>query len=114
MNSSDASGYLLCWSIPPPPSPSPPLRSLPLSVAAGPLAATFAFGLLASVADPYGWRIYAVAHGRATQVGALNKIGELQAIPFRGLGNRGARVFGLGAAGALGWARRLAWFESGR
>src|SRR5205085_4765252 len=56
-------------------------KNVPTKIATGPLAATFAFSLMATLANPYGWRIYAVAHDLATQSGALNKIGELQAIP---------------------------------
>jgi hypothetical protein len=79
--------------------------------AAGPLLAALVASLLATLANPYGWRIYAVAHELATQTGALDRIGELQAIPFRDLINYLALVLALGSAAALGWSRRIVSFE---
>jgi hypothetical protein len=66
---------------------------------------------LATLLNPYGWHIYGVAHDLATQGGALNKVSELQAIPFRDPGDFVILVLALGSAAALAWHRRLAFFE---
>ncbi len=68
--------------------------------------------LLATLANPYGWRIYGVAYDLATQGGALNNISELQSIPFRDLADFVVLLFALGSAAALAWQRRLVTFES--
>jgi len=75
-------------------------------------AALFA-SVLATLVNPYGWRIYAVAHDLATQAGALNKITELQAIPFRNLADFLILLLAMGSAAALAWQRRPAYFEGG-
>jgi len=86
-------------------------KRLSTMAAPGPLLAALAFSLLATMFNPYGWKIYAVAHDFATQSGALNTIGELQAIPFRDLANYGALIFALGSAAVLGWTRRYISLE---
>jgi hypothetical protein len=75
------------------------------------MAAAFIASLAATLINPYGWRVYVVAHDLATQSGALNKISELQAIPFRNLADFVVLLFALGAAAALAWQRRLLFFE---
>lgn len=69
------------------------------------LASTFA-----TLANPYGWHIYRVAHDLATQAGALNKVSELQAIPFRDLTHFLILLLALGSAAALAWRRRPNFF----
>ncbi len=68
--------------------------------------------VLATLANPYGWRIYGVAYELATQGGALNKVSELQAIPFRGLPDFLILLLALASAAALAWRRRFALFET--
>jgi hypothetical protein len=67
---------------------------------------------LATLANPYGWRIYQAAYDLATQGGALNKISELQAIPFRGSVDFAVLLLALGSAAALAWRRRFVLFET--
>jgi hypothetical protein len=68
---------------------------------------------LATLVNPYGWRIYAVARDLATQSGALNKISELQAIPFRTLADFVILALALGSVAALARQKRILIFESG-
>jgi len=68
---------------------------------------------LATLLNPYGWRIYSVAIDLATQGGALNKVSELQAIPFRDLSHFLILALAMGSAAALAWQRRFLPFESG-
>jgi hypothetical protein len=77
------------------------------------LGAALCASVLGTLVNPYGWRIYAVAHDLATQAGALNKISELQAIPFRNLADFLILLLAMGSAAALAWQRRPAYFEGG-
>ncbi len=79
----------------------------------GPILAAFLAGVLATLANPFGWHIYRVAHDLATQTGVMNKIQELQAIPFRDLSNYALLFLALAAAGALARSRRFRVFEVG-
>ena len=71
--------------------------------------------LLATLLNPFGWRIYQAAYELATQAGALNKISELQALPFRTMADFVILLLALGSA--AGWRgneglcrlRRLCW-----
>lgn len=67
--------------------------------------------ILATLINPYGWTIYAVAHDLASQHGVMNKVSELMAIPFRGLQDYGVLFMALAAAGVVARARRLPVFE---
>jgi hypothetical protein len=69
--------------------------------------------VLATLANPYGWRIYQVAYDLAGQLGALNQVTEFQAMSFRGLDNWCVLLLALGAVGVLARARRVALFEIG-
>ena len=69
--------------------------------------------LLATLANPFGWRIYGVVYNLVTQGGGLLQVSEMQAIPFRGLANYCVLLLTLAAAGALAWTRRFRLFESG-
>ena len=68
--------------------------------------------VLATLANPYGWRIYQSAYDLATQGGALDKVMELQALPFRGLPDFLILLLALASAAALAWRRRFALFET--
>jgi hypothetical protein len=68
--------------------------------------------LLATLANPYGWSIYKVAFGLASQSGVLSKVSELEAIPFRNLADYGVLLFAMAAAAVLARARRFAFFET--
>ncbi len=68
--------------------------------------------LLATLANPYGWRIYQAAYELATQAGALNKVTELQAIPFRNAADFMVLLLAMGSAAALAWQRRVLLFET--
>jgi hypothetical protein len=67
--------------------------------------------ILATLINPYGWRIYAVARDLASQHGVMDKVSELKAIPFRGLQDYGVLFLALAAAGVVARARRLQFFE---
>ena len=76
------------------------------------MRAMLAASVLATLANPFGWRIYSTAYDLATQGGALNKVSELQAIPFRGAVDFTVLVLALGSAAALAWRRRFVLFET--
>ena len=76
------------------------------------LGGALAASLLATLVNPYGWRIYGAAYELATQGGALNKVTELQALPFRGLPDFLILLLALASAAALAWRRRFALFET--
>ena len=77
----------------------------------GALLASF----LATFANPYGWRIYSVVYDYssrlATPGGALNKVSELQAIPFRNVSDFTILLLALISAAALAWHRKFVVFE---
>lgn len=80
-------------------------------LAAAPLILALAASFAATFANPYGWRLYAVARDLATQSGALNKISELQALPFRDPASYLVLLLGIACAAVLGWQRRILSFE---
>lgn len=86
--------------------PAPQPRIAPLKLWSI-LAACF----LATFANPYGWGIYKVAYQLASQPGVLNKLQELQAVPFRGIGDFLLLFLAFAAAAALAWKRRFSFFE---
>ena len=88
------------------PMPQPRVRPVWLG------AALVASGL-ATLVNPYGWRIYAVAHDLATQAGALNKVSELQSLPFRGITDFLILLLAMGSAAALARSGRYVSFETG-
>jgi hypothetical protein len=69
--------------------------------------------VLATLLNPFGWRIYKVAFDLASQAGVLDKISELKAIPFRDSTDYTVLFFALAAATALAWHRRVQLFEVG-
>jgi len=68
--------------------------------------------ILATLVNPYGWRIYQVAYDLATQPGVLSKVTELLALPFRRLDDWGVLLLALAATGVLARVRHFALFES--
>jgi hypothetical protein len=78
-----------------------------------PAALALAASVVATLANPYGWNIYRTAYDLASQSGVLNKISELQAIPFRSAADFGVLFLTLGAAAALAHRHRLPFFELG-
>jgi hypothetical protein len=68
--------------------------------------------VLATLVNPYGWKIYPTAYELASQSGVMNKVMELLAIPFRGLGDWCVLLLALAAVAVLARARRFAFFES--
>jgi hypothetical protein len=67
---------------------------------------------LATLVNPFGWRIYGVAYDLATQGGALNNISEMQSIPFRSVADFLVLLLAMGSASALAWWRRFPPFET--
>lgn len=67
---------------------------------------------LATLANPFGWHIYGVAYDLATQGGALNKVSELQAIPFRTLSDYLILLLAMASTAVLAWKRRFLFFET--
>jgi hypothetical protein len=76
------------------------------------LGLALAGSLLATLANPFGWRIYQAAYELATQAGALNKITELQALPFRTVADFVILLLALGSAAMLARQRRFMPFET--
>jgi hypothetical protein len=81
-------------------------------VRARPLLIALAASIAATLANPYGWRLYTVARDLATQSGALDKITELQAIPFRDPAAYLVLLLAIASAAVLGWQRRILSFEA--
>ena len=75
------------------------------------LCAVSAACLLATLVNPYGWKIYAVVYDLASQHGVMSQVSELKAIPFRGMQDYGVLLFALAAAAVIGRSRRLEVFE---
>ena len=69
--------------------------------------------VLATLFNPYGWHIYRVAYDLASQPGVMDKIQELQAIPFRGFLDYLVLFFALAATASLAYTRRFPVFETG-
>ena len=65
----------------------------------------FAVSALATLLNPYGWKIYSTVFIYMGQTGAYNTISELRAMTFREPQHFGVLLLGLGAAMAIGWRR---------
>jgi hypothetical protein len=76
------------------------------------LGGVFVACALATLANPYGWKIYRVAYDLAAQPGVVSKVAELAALPFRSLDDWLVLLLALGAVVVLARARRVAFFES--
>ena len=76
------------------------------------ILAAMVASLAATLVNPYGWKIYKTAFELATQPGVLDKIAELQSIPFRFLSDDCVLLLALGGAAALAWRREVKVFET--
>lgn len=72
----------------------------------------FAACVLATLVNPYGWRIYKSAYALSSQTGVLNTVNELLAMPFRDVSNYIVLFLALSALAALAWNRRIPFFEA--
>jgi hypothetical protein len=81
------------------------------------MGAALLVSILATLANPYGWRIYGVVFNYGSRLAAtgsaLNRVSELQAIPFRDISDFLILALALTAAAALAWQRRFVVFETG-
>jgi hypothetical protein len=84
----------------------------PIRVSARWMCGTFAASVLATLLNPYGWHIYGIAHELAAQPGVMNKISELQSIPFRDLSDFLVLGFALAAVAVLAAYRKVRGFET--
>jgi hypothetical protein len=78
----------------------------------GTLLVAFLASIAATLANPYGWRVYAVARDLASQSGALDKISELHALPFRDPAAYIVLLLAMASAAVLAWQRRILSFEA--
>ncbi|MFY9855584.1 MAG: hypothetical protein WAK26_17065 [Terracidiphilus sp.] len=79
----------------------------------GPLCGVSMACALATLVNPYGWRVYQVAYDLAGQLGSVSQVTEFQAMSFRGIDNWCVLLLALAAVGVLARARRVALFEVG-
>jgi len=75
--------------------------------------ATLAASVLATLLNPFGWRIYKVAFDLASQSGVMDKIGELKAIAFRDYIDFTVLFLAIAATAAVAWRRKVQLFEAG-
>jgi hypothetical protein len=75
--------------------------------------AIFGLCIAATFCNPYGWKLYLAAWQLATQAGVLNKISELQALPFRDSNDYLILFLALGSAIVFAWKRHSDLFEGG-
>jgi hypothetical protein len=68
--------------------------------------------LAATLLNPYGWKIYAVAYALATQPGVINQITELLAMPFRSWNDYLILGFAIAPGATLAWKRRFPLWET--
>jgi hypothetical protein len=72
--------------------------------------------VLATLVNPYGWRVYGVVFNYGARLAAsgsaLNRVSELQAIPFRDISDFLILALALLSAAALAWQRRFVLFET--
>jgi hypothetical protein len=76
------------------------------------IAAAIAASMSATLLNPYGWHVYQTAFELASQPGVMDKIAELQSIPFRFLSDYCVLFLALGAAAVLAWRREVKVFET--
>jgi hypothetical protein len=69
--------------------------------------------LLGTLLNPYGGHIYGVVYDVATHPGGMDKISELQSLPFRNLSDYLVLFFALGSVAVLARVKRLPLFEAG-
>jgi hypothetical protein len=80
------------------------------------MGAALLASILATLVNPYGWRVYSVVFNYGSRLAstgsALNKVSELQAIPFRDISDFLILALAMVSAAALAWQRRFVLFES--
>ncbi len=76
------------------------------------IAAAILASVAATLVNPYGWRIYKTAYELATQPGVIDKIAELQSMPFRFASDYCVLLLTLGAVAVLAWRRKVKVFET--
>lgn len=67
--------------------------------------------VLATLVNPYGWRIYKAGFDQATQMGVLNPIIEFSAISFRTLDDWCLLLLAVASVALLARSRRFEFFE---
>jgi hypothetical protein len=72
----------------------------------------FAACILATLANPYGWKIYGIVYDLVAQHGVLSKVSELSALPFRTFGDWCVLLLALSAVAVLARAHSFEFFES--
>jgi hypothetical protein len=80
-------------------------------IAAGTMLGVITASVAATLVNPHGWRVYAVARDLASQSGALDKISELQALPFRDPAAYVVLLLAMASAAVLAHRRRIVSFE---
>jgi hypothetical protein len=80
------------------------------------MGAALVASVAATLVNPYGWRVYSVVFDYssrlATSGSALNRVSELQAMPFRDAADFLILLLALSSAAVLASKRRLVLFES--
>jgi hypothetical protein len=75
------------------------------------MAGIFLASVMATLVNPYGWRIYKAGFDQATQMGVLNPIIEFSAISFRNLDDWCLLFLALASVALLTRSRKLQLFE---
>lgn len=86
-------------------------RLFPEGVSRTKLFAALLGAVLGTLGNPYGWHIYGIAHELASQTGVLNKLQELQAVPFRDPVDWSFLVLALITGTVMAWQRCRQPFE---
>jgi len=71
----------------------------------------FAASVVASLINPFGWRIYQIAYQLTNMPGAANLIQEMTSLSFRTQSEFVLLFLTLFCVGALAWSRRIPFFE---
>ncbi len=80
------------------------------------MGAALLASISATLINPYGWRVYGVVFNYGSRLAstgsALNKVSELQAIPFRDISDFLILALAMLSAAVLAWQRRFVLFET--
>jgi hypothetical protein len=80
------------------------------------MGAALLASILATLANPYGWRVYGVVINYGSRLAAtssmLNQVSELQSMPFRDIFDFLILALAMISAAALAWQRRFVLFET--
>jgi hypothetical protein len=87
------------------------LKWVKTSIRAGWMGGIFVVCVLATLANPYGWRIYQVAFDLAGQFGALKQVAEFRPLTFHSPDEVCVLLLAVAAAGVLLRFRRFTFFE---